>query len=254
MCPIDSNWERTGILCTLGSILPGSQQSGEKMGNSVRKLTESGTAGSPGERTPLPIPGAPGKRLHGDKQLTVAQAQRLDRLRQAARDLASEGGYAAVTMRDVAKRANVGLATVYRYFSSKDHLIADVHAMRSVEVIESLQENPPEGATAANRVAAVFGQMLEATAEDLDLAAAGVAAITSSDPVASSPQYWQSMVMVAYLDAALGEEDVGDRRELGEILGHMFFSLMIGLAAGRMPLEDCKRVMTRSVELILNKP
>ncbi len=224
------------------------------MGNSVRKAAESEAASDVGQRPPLPVPGGPGKRLHGDRKLTVAQAQRLDRLRQAARDLASEGGYAAVTMRDVAKRANVGLATVYRYFSSKDHLIADVHAMRSVEVIESLQDNPPQGATAADRLAAVFRQMLETTAEDLAFAAAGVAAITSSDPVASSPQYWQSMVMAAYLDAALGEEDVGDRREIGEILGHVFFSLMIGLAAGRMPLDECEHVMTRAVELIVRKP
>ncbi len=220
------------------------------MGNPLQESTKLEAE----QRAPLPIPGEPGKRLHGDKKLTLAQAQRLDRLRQAARDLASEGGYAAVTMRDVAKRANVGLATVYRYFSSKDHLIADVHAMRSVEVIERLRESPPEGATASDRVAAVFGQMLETTAEDLELAAAGVAAITSSDPVASSPQYWQSMVMVAYLDAALGEEDVGNRQELGEILGHVFFSLMIGLASGRMDLDECKRVMTRSVQLILDKP
>ncbi len=229
------------------------------MGNSIGKTAEteavsqgaSGGVDELGQRPPMPIPGSPGKRLHGEKKLTVAQAQRLDRLRQAARDLASEGGYAAVTMRDVAKRANVGLATVYRYFSSKDHLIADVHAMRSVEVIESLQENPPEGATAAERLAAVFGQMLETTAEDLEFAAAGVAAITSADPVASSPQYWQSMVMAAYLDAALGEEDVGNRQELGEILGHVFFSLMIGLASGRVPLDECKRVMNRAVELLV---
>ena len=37
-----------------------------------------------------------------------------------------EGGYEAVQMRDVAARANVALGTIYRYFSSKDHLLAAV--------------------------------------------------------------------------------------------------------------------------------
>src|ERR1700738_360366 len=39
-------------------------------------------------------------------------------------DLASSGGYDAVQMRDVAATAHVALGTIYRYFSSKDHLLA----------------------------------------------------------------------------------------------------------------------------------
>src|SRR3974377_523984 len=42
----------------------------------------------------------------------------------AAMELGLEGGYEAVQMRDVAARAHVAMGTVYRYFSSKDHLLA----------------------------------------------------------------------------------------------------------------------------------
>ena len=38
--------------------------------------------------------------------------------------LAAEGGYDAVQMRDVAGEAGVALGTIYRYFASKDHLLA----------------------------------------------------------------------------------------------------------------------------------
>jgi len=38
--------------------------------------------------------------------------------------LGLEGGYEAVQMRDVAARADVAMGTVYRYFTSKDHLLA----------------------------------------------------------------------------------------------------------------------------------
>ena len=38
--------------------------------------------------------------------------------------LAAEGGYDAVQMRDVAATAQVALGTIYRYFASKDHLLA----------------------------------------------------------------------------------------------------------------------------------
>jgi AcrR family transcriptional regulator len=187
------------------------------------------------------------------RPLTELQAARLNRLREAATELASEGGYGAVTMRAVAERADVGLATVYRYFSSKDHLIADVQAMKSAAVLERLHTDPPSGGTAAERVSAVFCRMLEATAEDLNLASAGVSAIASADPNASSPEYWQKIVMVSYMDVALGDEDVGDRQELGAILGHVFFSLMVGMAGGRHSLKESKDVMKRAVNLILDR-
>ena len=42
----------------------------------------------------------------------------------AAMALGLDGGYDAVQMRDVAARADVAMGTVYRYFTSKDHLLA----------------------------------------------------------------------------------------------------------------------------------
>jgi len=188
--------------------------------------------------------------LLSQRELTPAQAARLERLRAAAWELASEGGYAAVTMRSVAERAQVGLATVYRYFSSKDHLIADVHALRSQRVLAELRAAPPRGRTPATRLAAVFDRMLDVTAEDLKLAAAGVAALTSSDAVASAPGYWKDTVMSSYVDTALGEEEVADREALGELFGHLFFSLMVGLSTGRLDLAECKAVMRRSLALV----
>lgn len=51
---------------------------------------------------------------------------RADRVMRAARELALEGGYEAVQMREVAKRAQVALATLYRYYPSKDDLLLAV--------------------------------------------------------------------------------------------------------------------------------
>ncbi len=189
--------------------------------------------------------------LLSERPRTPAQRTRLERLREAARSLASEGGYAAVTMRSVAQRAGVGPATVYRYFSSKDHLIADVHAERSLDVLADLAARPPRHQRAADRVAAVFHRMLAATAEDPKFAAAGVAAINSADPTASSPEFWKQNVMARYLHVALGDEAVGDRAALGELLGHVFFSLMCGLSTGRMSLAQAKASMDRAIALAL---
>ncbi|MBW2399623.1 MAG: helix-turn-helix transcriptional regulator, partial [Deltaproteobacteria bacterium] len=77
--------------------------------------------------------------LHLARRMTPAQAERRERLR----------GYAAVTIRSVAERAGMSLATVYRYFSSKDHLIAEVHAYESRNLAGELAAHAPRGATKA---------------------------------------------------------------------------------------------------------
>jgi AcrR family transcriptional regulator len=191
--------------------------------------------------------------LHLARRLTPAQSERRERLREAARELAHEGGYAAVTIRSVAERAGVGLATVYRYFSSKDHLIAEVHAHESRALVAELAAHPPGGETKVERVEGVFHRILEVADANLNLSAAAIAAVTSGDPAANSPEYWQEMVMIPYLDAALGGESAESRAEVAEILGHLLFSLMIGLTAGRLKLDKAKEIMSRSLRLILRE-
>lgn len=56
---------------------------------------------------------------------TPEQLERRRRLIDAAFELGAAGGYEAVHMRDVAATANVALATIYRNFTSKDHLLAE---------------------------------------------------------------------------------------------------------------------------------
>ena len=56
--------------------------------------------------------------------MTSRQLIRRAKVIEAVIDLIAEVGAEAVQMRDVAQRSGVALATVYRYFSSKDHLLA----------------------------------------------------------------------------------------------------------------------------------
>jgi TetR/AcrR family transcriptional regulator, cholesterol catabolism regulator len=56
--------------------------------------------------------------------MTSAQLIRRAKILEAVIDLIADVGAEAVQMRDVAQGSGVALATVYRYFSSKDHLLA----------------------------------------------------------------------------------------------------------------------------------
>ena len=72
----------------------------------------------------------------------VKQARR-QRVIDAAMALGLEGGYEAVQMRDVAARADVAMGTVYRYFTSKDHLLAAT-LVHWVEMLDTrMVQHPP---------------------------------------------------------------------------------------------------------------
>ena len=97
--------------------------------------------------------------------LTRSQHARRTRVVEAAMELAAEGGYDAVQMRDVAARAGVALGTVYRYFNSKDHLLAAalLEWARGMETTMS-QRALPAGATPADRLAEVIRRITRASA------------------------------------------------------------------------------------------
>jgi AcrR family transcriptional regulator len=58
------------------------------------------------------------------------RAARRDDIVRAGRSLLKENGLAALQMRDVARRADVGLGTVYTYFPTKEALFAALYAER----------------------------------------------------------------------------------------------------------------------------
>ena len=66
------------------------------------------------------------------------RAARRDDIVRAGRSLLSESGLAALQMRDVARRAEVGLGTVYTYFPTKEALFAALYAERLDRMLNDL--------------------------------------------------------------------------------------------------------------------
>src|SRR5271157_102936 len=96
------------------------------------------------------------------RTLTRAQQARRQRVIDAAMSLALDLGYEAVQMRDVAARADVAMGTVYRYFTSKDHLLAAT-LVHWVELLDArMAQQPARGAKSAERVLDVLDRGLRA--------------------------------------------------------------------------------------------
>jgi AcrR family transcriptional regulator len=96
----------------------------------------------------------------------------------AAREELRTAGFAAMTIRTVAARADVAPATAYTYFSSKHHLVVEVF-WRSIH--ERSHPASPQAAP-ADRVAAVFEDLARFLAGDPELGRAATYALLRDEP------------------------------------------------------------------------
>ena len=164
--------------------------------------------------------------------LTRSQAARRSRVLSAAIELASEGGYDAVQMRDVATRAQVALGTIYRYFSSKDQLLAAALVEWAGELQARLALRPPRGATSADRVVDVLRRASRAMERSPVLTSALVTAIASPDPAVRECQFDVSAIMVNLVTEALAEVPSDDREGIMRVLSWVWFASLIGWVNG----------------------
>jgi AcrR family transcriptional regulator len=162
--------------------------------------------------------------------LTPRQAERRAAVIRAAHALAAAGGYDAVQMRDVSNEAGVALGTIYRYFTSKDQLLAAVMAEWMLDLDRRVSTKPPSGRTTAERVVDVLGRALRGMAREPKLAAAVVAAMTSADPDVGRAQI--AITDVANQIMAGAFDDEADAAVVSKIIAHVWFSALIAWTNG----------------------
>src|SRR5260221_11687372 len=123
------------------------------------------------------------------EQLRPSQVKRRGRVIRAALELGAEGGYDAVQMRDVAQRAQVALGTIYRYFSSKDHLLAAALVEWVEELEQRVNVRPPRGDTIATNMVDILRRATRAMEREPKLSAAVITALSSNDPQVAGCQH-----------------------------------------------------------------
>ncbi len=119
------------------------------------------------------------------------------------------------------------------------------------EVARELQASPPAGEYAVERVTKVCERLISMVTQDLNLAAAGVTALTSGDPAVSASAQWQTTVIGPCMEAAFGDEDVGDRQEVCDLFGHLVFTVMVGLANGQHDSVSANALLKSAARRIL---
>ena len=90
------------------------------------------------------------------------QLERRQRIVRAGLRALASSDHDQVKITDVARDAGVALGTVYRYFSSKEHLFAAVFVEWQGSLKKKLEKEPPDGETEADRLRTVLHRSIRA--------------------------------------------------------------------------------------------
>jgi len=185
--------------------------------------------------------------------LTKSQIARRERVVRAAMELAAEGGYDAVQMRDVSQRAGVALGTIYRYFSSKDHILAAALVEWAVDLERQVNRRPPRGDTIAERMTDILGRATSAMEREAQLSAAVVTALTSNDPLVTRCQQDMNEVMTRIQRQVFPDDFPADVRDgVIRTLEHVWFSALLGWVNGWMGIKAAGDELATAAHLLLD--
>ncbi|HET7523954.1 MAG TPA: TetR/AcrR family transcriptional regulator [Acidimicrobiales bacterium] len=183
--------------------------------------------------------------------LTPKAAERRQRIVEAAIELGTQGGYDAVHMRDVAGKADVALATVYRYFESKDHLLSAAISQWTAQLQARLTRSPAQGGAPVDMLVDVLRRASRALERRPLLAAALVRALTSPDPgVASAARQVRGQIKemaLPYLEGLSGE----DVEAVVGVLSHVWNSSLMIWANGQAPISTVGDELEIAARLLL---
>ena len=189
--------------------------------------------------------------------------ERARRIVETAVELAEQGGFEAVRLRDVASHAGVAMGTLYRRFRSKEDLLIAALELETQDLERRICQRPPKGADPRERVAAFFGIATRGLIRRPNLARALLRAAACGEPelakqVAAFHDRMEGMVVAALRGAAASDEASGAlelpgecERSLAHSLTLVWFALLVGWSGGLHGQATVIEQMSASIELML---
>ena len=185
-----------------------------------------------------------------------AQRERRRRILDATIALASEGGFDAVQMREVADNADVALGTLYRYFPSKIHLL--VTALdRQFERAEAMSRSKQiPGDTPHERVMAILGTTTTALQRQPQLTEALTRAFMFADATVADEIHAVGMRLTSMITHAIDgtdetREPTAEDEAIVRVIGDVWLSGLMGWVTGRTTAADVTKSVDVAVRLLL---
>lgn len=181
------------------------------------------------------------------RRLTERQADTVQRLTHAAVEVLHEEGFPGLTVRMVASRAGVAPATAYTYFSSKEHLVAEVFWRRLANA-PTADAQTVDGSTRTDRVVAVLRAIALLMADEPELAAAVTSALLGQDPDVEHLRARIGLDIRERIAAALGPDADPDEIEALELL---YAGALVRAGMGYGTYEKLADRLEKSARLLL---
>lgn len=186
--------------------------------------------------------------------LPKGQRARRDRIVAAAIDLLERGEYDSIQMRDVAEAAEVALATIYRYFSSKEHLYAA--ALLEWSSGFPIDASPLRVADDSDeaRLRALMRRAVRAFERHPQMMRAELVIEHSHDANARAVFDEFGRRNIAALSVALGGTDPEVAAAIIETVNAVMVTRLRAWALGRGTIGDVDRAVERCLDLIYSAP
>jgi len=182
------------------------------------------------------------------RRLSKRQAEVVMQLVRATEEEVEDVGYTGLTVRNVARRAGVAPATAYNYFSSKDHLLAEVLWRR-------MQALPPVDATGARSMSECLRGTVRAmvlmAAESPALVDACTVALLSANPEVKHLRDRIGARTHRRLEAALGP---GVDPMVVRVLETTYSGALLTAGIGHMSFLDIPDFVAEAARLMVGVP
>ncbi|MET9325372.1 cholesterol catabolism transcriptional regulator KstR [Tsukamurella sp. NPDC003166] len=183
---------------------------------------------------------------------TAGQRERRKRIIDATLALARKGGYDAVQMRAVAKKADVALGTLYRYFPSKVHLLVAGLVSQFERAGERIGKAQIPGDTSAERLMFVLDRNTEALQRAPLLTEAMVRAFMFADATAAAEVERVGRLLEDMFAHALGVEDPDDRqRDTFHLIADVWMANLVAWVTHRASATEVQKRLSVAVDLLI---
>jgi AcrR family transcriptional regulator len=180
------------------------------------------------------------------------QRERRGRIVRTAVRFLSEQEYERIQVKDVAAEAQVALGTLYRYFSSKDHLFAAALQAWSEGFGRHVAEHPPQG-TAAARVKFVFRRAARAFERQPHVYGVILALRATTDPSARAVVGLFNQQQIKAFGAVLPRLASSRRAGVVSVMSAVLDANLREWHFGHQPMEAVYAAIDEAADLMLSR-
>lgn len=183
--------------------------------------------------------------------------ERAQLIMDAAMELADEGGFEAVRLRDVASRAGVALGTLYARFRSKEDILVAVLEQEALKLEEVLEHLDWDTGTAGDRVHLYFGIATRAMFERPNFGRAVLRAVSAGNPeTAGKIARYQQRLNVLIVRAMRGTAERGPvparhENDVAFLLQQIWFAALVGWMSGIREEDEVMAQMRMAIDIVL---